>query len=126
MTSFNDSKFRQGNWTAKDKGVYMFKSTKKLVSIWLITALILIPFGSQAIGETKPTKGSPEQEITPEKMALDLILVRPVGIIATVFGGAVFILGLPFSAMGGNTKDSYEKLVETPAAFTFVRPLGDL
>jgi len=47
------------------------------------------------------------------------------GIVATVFGCAVFVVSLPFSALGGNTKQAVQKLVKEPAAFTFVRPLGE-
>jgi hypothetical protein len=35
-------------------------------------------------------------------------------------------VSLPFSAMGGNTKTAFNKMVADPAAFTFKRPLGDL
>ena len=99
---------------------------RRLLAVCLIAALVLIPFGFQAAAQTQPMKGYTEKDISGEKMALDLVLVRPVGILATVFGGAVFIVGRPFSALGGNTKDSYQQLIEAPATFTFVRPLGDL
>jgi hypothetical protein len=104
----------------------MLKFSKKLLSIGLIFALILIPFGSSIMAETKQTKGPREEEITSAKMAADLILVRPVGFLGTLFGSAVFIVGIPFSAIGGNTGDSFQKLVKEPAVFTFVRPLGDI
>jgi len=42
-----------------------------------------------------------------------------------VVGTAVFIVSLPFSALGGNTKIACQKLVKDPAKFTFKRPLGD-
>jgi hypothetical protein len=32
----------------------------------------------------------------------------------------------PFSAMGGNFGESFDKLVKEPAAYTFTRPLGEL
>ena len=96
--------------------------TGKFLVVTLIAALVLVPFGSTAMAQNGPD----ENEASTEKMALDLLLVRPVGILATLFGGAVFILGVPFSALGGNTGDTYEKLVKTPARYTFKRPLGDL
>jgi len=40
-------------------------------------------------------------------------------------GCAVFIVSLPFSLLGGNTKQASQKLVKDPASFTFVRPLGE-
>ena len=39
-------------------------------------------------------------------------------------GTAVWIVALPFTALGGNVKKSGEKLVVWPAKNTFVRCLG--
>ena len=104
----------------------MLKFSKKLLSMGLIMALISIPFGSGVMAQTVGTKGPSNQEITTGKMAADLLLVRPVGFIGTLFGSAVFIVGIPFSAIGGNTGETFQKLVKDPAAYTFVRPLGDI
>jgi len=37
----------------------------------------------------------------------------------------VFIASVPFSALGGNTKEAYEEMVKKPARYTFKRQLGD-
>ncbi len=66
-----------------------------------------------------------DDDIIAGKMAGDALVVRPLGICATVIGGALFIVSLPFSALGGNTESAYEYLVEDPFNFTFKRPLGD-
>jgi len=104
----------------------MLRFAKKLLSIGLISALILIPFGSEVLAETQTTKGPTGQERSTAKMAADLILVRPVGILAMAFGTAVAIVGIPFSALGGNTGETFNKLVVAPTKYTFVRPLGDI
>jgi len=95
---------------------------KKSISIWLITVFILMPFGSEVLAEDP----LPGKEISSEKMALDLILVRPAGILAMIFGTAVAVVATPFSLLGGNTADSYNKLVVAPTRYTFKRQLGDL
>ena len=59
-------------------------------------------------------------------MALDLIVTRPVGVLATIAGGAIFVLGLPFTIPSGSVKESACYLLERPAAYTFKRPLGDM
>jgi len=59
-----------------------------------------------------------------EAMIGDLLIFRPIGIAMTAVGTAVFIVSLPFSVLGGNTKDAFQKLVVDPAKFTFKRPLG--
>lgn len=58
-------------------------------------------------------------------MVGDTVLVRPLGIVATVVGAAVFVVSLPFSLLGGNVKEAGHDLVAAPATFTFKRPLGD-
>ena len=68
---------------------------------------------------------SKESERSAEKMAVDVLLLRPVGILATAGGVLIFVISVPFSALGGNTKESYEELVKEPARYTFKRPLGD-
>lgn len=96
---------------------------RKIVSISLIVAITLIPFGASVMAEESQTF---ENERTAAKMTADLLLVRPAGIFATLLGGALCILGLPFTAMGGNFEDSYYKLLVAPAKYTFQRPLGDI
>lgn len=61
-----------------------------------------------------------------EAMIGDLLILRPIGIAVTALGAAVFIVSLPFSVLGGNTKDAFHELVVDPARFTFNRPLGVL
>ncbi|MCW8195655.1 hypothetical protein F6455_12725 [Proteobacteria bacterium 005FR1] len=57
-------------------------------------------------------------------MTADLLFVRPAMFTMTVLGSAVWLVGLPFSAAGGNIKESADTLVVGPAMSTFVRCLG--
>ena len=57
-------------------------------------------------------------------MGFDLFVLRPLGIVATVGGAVLFVISLPFSALGGNTKEAADKLVTAPFNYTFTRPLG--
>ncbi len=101
----------------------MLKLTQYPVVLTLIAALLLVPLGSALTAAEKPVSSSEEKS---GKMVADLLLVRPAGIVATIFGGVVFVLGIPFSALGGNVGESYEQLLVAPARYTFKRPLGDL
>lgn len=58
-------------------------------------------------------------------MLVDGIIVRPLGIAATLIGGVVFVVTLPFSALGGNVGEAGQALVGDPARMTFKRPLGE-
>ena len=99
----------------------MRKIAKKTMVFLLIATLVFIPFGASVLagGQTL------DMERSASAMAADLIIVRPLGIVATVLGGAVFIVSLPFSVLGHNTKEASQKLLKDPAKFTFKRPLGD-
>ena len=100
----------------------MHNHLKQSIVFLTIAALILIPFATESLAQDK----SAPKEFAAEKMVADLILVRPAGILATVFGSAVFIVALPFSLLGGNTEATYQSLVAAPAKFTFQRPIGDI
>lgn len=63
-------------------------------------------------------------EPTGVEMAADLIIGRPISLLATAAGSVVWLLGLPFSALGGNVEQSAEVLIVEPARATFVRCLG--
>ena len=99
----------------------MHKIGKRSMILLLIAAMIFIPFGTSALAESKAL----DNNISAEAMAADFFVVRPLGIVASVLGTAVFIVSLPFSALGGNTKVACRKLVQDPVKFTFQRPLGE-
>ena len=63
---------------------------------------------------------------TGEKMVLDAVVLRPVGMVTTLAGSAVYVISLPFSLLGGNEAEVREHLVNEPARYTFKRPLGQV
>ncbi len=58
------------------------------------------------------------------RIATDVLIYRPAGLILTVGGSALFLLALPVTAISGGTKRTAHTLVETPFNFTFNRPIG--
>lgn len=99
----------------------MPKLAKQYMVFLIISSLVLVPFGTGALAQSQ----SREEEISAGKMVIDGLLIRPLGIVATVAGSVLFVVSLPFSALGGNVKKAAKKLVIEPAKFTFARPLGD-
>lgn len=69
---------------------------------------------------------SDSAEPTGGEMMADAFLMRPFMLVGTVLTTATFIVMSPFSALGGNFGESFEKLVKEPAAYTFTRPLGEM
>lgn len=99
----------------------MFWHKKTFVTWCLIIGLIMLPFAALAASIDAYEK---EAKTSPEVMSADLILVRPLGLVATVCGSVVFLVSSPFSAMGGNIEEAWDRLVVKPATYTFQRPLG--
>ena len=100
----------------------MLSLKKILVSCILLVSLILNPLSVLA-EKVKPEPS--KEEKTAERMTIDLIAARPIGLVATLGGAVVFLVSWPFSALGGNSEAAWDTLVADPAAYTFQRPLGD-
>ena len=99
----------------------MQKITKHSLVFILIASLVFVPFGASALAEGK----SMDEGISAEAMVADFVFIRPLGIVAVAVGSVFFVASLPFSILGGNSKDAAKKLVYDPVKFTFSRPLGD-
>ncbi len=101
----------------------MQKIIKRHLVLLAVITLISVPLsGARALADDQYQDNS----VSAEKMILDLVVVRPLGIAATTVGTAFFIVSLPFTAIGGNTKEAGRKMVTEPSYFTFKRPLGHL
>lgn len=101
----------------------MYRYVKNMIVWMTLLALIVGPFASAAFAQNYEDQR--EKELSGGLMIADALLVRPLGIVATVGGTLMFIVSLPFSALGGNTGEAFDRLMGDPAVFTFTRPLGD-
>lgn len=59
-------------------------------------------------------------------IVFDVLFARPLGIVATAVGTAVFIVGLPFTIPARSVGVAAEKLIADPLKYTFTRPVGAL
>ena len=96
----------------------MNKSTRarRAVTALLISCLML----PQAL-----LAGSAIDE-TPNEWAMvgDLLVARPLGVVLTVGGTAVWLVSLPFTLLAGHAGEAAETLVLGPGESTFMRCLG--
>ena len=87
---------------------------------FLLTAIMLsvaaIPAGAATI----------KQEPSSTAVVYDVLLMRPLGLVATTVGTAMFIVALPFTIPSRSVKVAADKLVVAPFNFTFRRPIGDM
>ena len=101
----------------------MQKSNRKLLTYFLAFTLALsnVMFSANVAAYERV-----HEEPTAGTMLADTFMVRPFMLVSTVIGTAAFIVTLPFSLLGGNAGEAGKTLVVEPAAYTFVRPLGQL
>jgi hypothetical protein len=102
------------------RGVLKVNRNKRLSEKVIVVALTLLMSQWSFAAPGSSVKEDPSAAA----MTADLLFVRPVMFSVTVLGSAVWLVGLPFSAAGGNIKESAETLVVGPAMSTFVRCLG--
>jgi hypothetical protein len=93
----------------------------KRILVFLFVVVFAVVYGGKPVSAQEPAASKPNE---PGLMAADLVLARPVGAVATVAGFVLFLVATPFSALGGNTRETWEGLVVSPANYTFQRPLG--
>ena len=95
---------------------------KKILSITLLISALVS--SSMAYAQN-------QQTVDPLFVMLDVVLYRPVGLVATVVGAGVLVGISPLVALASIPKphDAFQKtagiLILAPAAYTFVRPVGD-
>jgi hypothetical protein len=95
---------------------------KKLISFVILLSVMCCSAvaHSQSAGETDPGF-----------VLLDVLLYRPLGLVATVIGTGAFIGLSPLTALASipEPHDAFAKtgkiLILAPGAYTFVRPVGD-
>lgn len=62
----------------------------------------------------------------PSELAVlgDMLVARPALVVVTAVGSVLYLVTLPFSALGGNDAEMAEMLVRKPARAAFLRCLG--
>lgn len=94
---------------------------------WPRLARVVLVVASLVLAQPLAAAGA-DYDATPPgaaAMGVDVVLVRPLSLVATTLGTGLFVVSLPFSALGLNTDEAAGRLVGEPAKFTFLRPLGE-
>ena len=99
----------------------MYSMGKTALVLVVISALILVPLNGAALAQGDDLYN----QVTAPQMMVDVIGLRPLGLLATVLGTAFFVVGYPLAWLGGDTERPAQKLVVDPFNFTFKRRLGD-
>lgn len=102
-------------------------SAKSRVFAFAAAAVLLAASASAVAEDSANASFSSENDATPSSGAIlmDVVILRPLSLVGTVLGTAVFVVGLPFELLAGDVSGPANRLVAQPAKFTFTRPLGD-
>jgi len=92
--------------------------------VWLKRAFIcgviaLVMIGSVPASWCAQPEGARVEDI------VDLVVLRPLGCVATVAGAGLFVLTLPFTVPTRSVGKSAEVFVVAPYRYTFSRPFPD-
>jgi len=93
-------------------------------SMWLkkafiVGVIVLVMGGSGSVSWSGQPGGARVQDI------VDLVVLRPVGVVATVAGACLFVLTLPFTVPTRSVDKSAQNFVVAPFNYTFSRPFPD-
>jgi len=92
----------------------MKREVKVIAALMLALGLVM--------GSVSPLCAYRDWDTTP--VEVDGLVLRPLGIGATILGAAAFLAVLPFAAITGTVESTADALVMEPYRFTFERPVG--
>jgi hypothetical protein len=99
---------------------------KMTVSMVAIASILLLSVASFVRAEGTDPQVPDETDVTAEKILADVFVLRPIGLVATVFGIATYIVALPITLITKSDETVGKKLVGAPWKYTFQRRVGDL
>jgi hypothetical protein len=91
----------------------------RLRKTFVLCMIVLLVTGSATVSWSRQPEGARVEDI------VDLLVLRPVGIIATLAGTGVFVVTLPFTIPTKTVDKSADRFVVTPFNYTFSRPFPD-
>ena len=94
---------------------------KKLLAVLSLSTVLIVT------APTAPASASADGKELGDDVSiiLDLILFRPLGLVATIGGTVTYVVSLPISLPTQSASKTFNALVVGPARYTFVRSLGD-
>lgn len=95
-------------------------SLKALITSLSLAIFLTISLPGTALANERGTETGDDVSII-----LDLLVLRPVGLVATVGGTVIFVCSLPISLPTGSVGKAFNALMARPAVYTFWRTLGE-
>lgn len=95
---------------------------KKAFSIVLMAVMMV---GSVSPNVMAWEKRDPNDPFSDQWKAADILLARPLGVVAGILGVGIFILSLPYTLPTGGVDEAAKTFIKRPFAFSFTRPCPD-
>lgn len=99
--------------------------------VWAILISLSLLYTTSAFSASIPLNGPDYVEVPfaddkpgPVSMTLDAVIGRPLLVLTTVMGAALFVVSLPFSIPTNNVKPAANAFMWQPIKATFARCLG--
>jgi hypothetical protein len=96
---------------------------KSLHIALVLISVLAFPF-ARGSAEARAGQAAQKQRPAFERVAADVIVVRPLGAAGLALGTAATIVAMPVTIPKGKTKEVSRRLMLKPYEFTFRRPLG--
>jgi hypothetical protein len=93
---------------------------RKSIAALAVAALLIGTLPAPVMADTSGNEQGDDGAVV-----LDLAILRPIGLVATIAGTAIFIVSLPISLPTGSAGKTFNSLVKQPAKYTFYRTLGE-
>tara|TARA_R110001599_G_scaffold353459_1_gene592654 strand:+ start:367268 stop:367657 length:390 start_codon:yes stop_codon:yes gene_type:complete len=96
----------------------------RLTTVLLISCLLL----PQTLWAQDPAamarEGAVDEDPNGFAMVGDFFIARPIGLVLTAGGAALWLVSLPFTLLAGNANEAADTLILGPGEQTFMRCLG--
>ena len=87
--------------------------------VLVVGVIIFAMSGASSVSWAREPEGPRAADI------VDLVVLRPLGFVATIVGTCVFVVTLPFTVPTRAVDKSADTFVVTPFKYTFSRPFPD-
>ena len=90
----------------------------------ILGALVSLVAGFSTTSQTPAAPQQRVEGVTSDDMMYDVV-VRPLSLISTIAGSAIYVATWPFSSASGSDQEAKRLLVDKPYEATFNRKMGD-
>lgn len=124
MMGLNWGELGENGMKTREVGMKMMSRPGRFTAAFLACCLLLPGSLWAEDAVMVGRNGAVEEDPNGFAMLGDLVVARPIGLVLTVGGAALWLVSLPFSLLAGNAGQAADTLILGPGEQTFMRCLG--